>query len=296
MNRTKTSFGANGEQGRTASARQYVASDCVVFEGRCFCELIQQNAEKMLAEAVAANKKKIVIFGDCEDHYEETEKTLGAVMEAAGIEWVWFPEEVHDGYTDAAIPGFSETRIHNFAEAAQYAAMRKLADKMGKRVDDINSKIAEEKDLLAKYPTAAKIVSIESEDYSRFQKEPSAFEVLFGGQRPYRIVSKTPAIVLFNIEAQTGVLVTKAMNIKFTVPPAYNTVPGVALDILRGERKGREKGYTTGHGGSVRVKIGKDIVKLYCAPGAWTVGSHPELDTTDLNVSYVPMWERVFRD
>jgi len=279
--------------------RYYVADDCVVFEGdhvSC-CGKIVKVAREMVTKAAAAGKKKVVIFGDCDDYHEEHEIKLAEAMTAVGIEYVWFPHDVSNHETDA-ISGFFEMRIRCFQEAAQYATLRKMMGQVGHRILGIRDKIANEARLLVEYPLVASLVSIESDQHNDLCGRPSNWEIIFGGHRPHTLVSKVRAVALFNEETQSGILVTESAEIKFTVPPAYRhqgvDVPGFASDILQGRRKGRERGYTTEHGGSVRVDIGdgNTPVKLYCHPGVWMVKPHPELDTGDLNVRYVPMWER----
>lgn len=279
--------------------RMYAAEDCMVFIGQhfCCCGHFKDNAQLMATEAAKAGMTKVVIFGDCDDHYDGHEKALAEIMTSAGLESVWFPDEMAGEAlaedTLACAPAF----LQNFKDAEKHSKLRRMLGQAADRVRRLRYQIKDEARLLQEYPVVARLVSVEFEDWR--YGGPDDFEILFG-ERPDTLVSETNAVALFNVEKQTGVLVTEAKVIEFTVPPAYRDqgidVPGFKLDRLQ------EKGYLTGKGGSVRVKIGNPEyplvnpiheIKLYCHPGVFEIESHPELNTSNLNVSYEPMWHRV---
>lgn len=269
-----------------------VAEDCVVFAGRCICHQIKENAEVMIREAKAAGKTKIVIVGDCDDHNGREGKML-QVMSAAGMECKWLYEE--SCFLSHAMPNFSQTGIRRFAEADDFRKLRNLLEKIGRRVYDIEQKIASEPKLLAEYPVVAKVQAIESHDHndSHTYKGRAAFNTLFGSSLPNVLTSSVNAVMLLNPANNTGLLVTKSQEIKFTLarPQHFD------LNILQGRssKDPKREGYTKNNWGSVRINVGEGSTELsiYCDPGVWTVKPHPELDTTDPDIRYVPMWQRV---
>lgn len=274
-----------------------VAEDCVVFAGRCICHEIEKNAEVMIRKAKAAGKTKIVIVGDCEDHYGD-EKML-AIMANAGIECRWLYEE--SCYLRYAMPNFSQTGIRRFKEAESFRKLRNLLEKIGRRVWDIQQKIEREQKSLTEYPVVAKIQAIESHDHNsgysgttqKWLPGRLAFNTLFKTNVPDTLVSAVNAVMLFNPANNTGLLVTKSQEIQFSLARPHH----FSLDILQGRslKDPKREGYTKDNWGSVRVNVGEGSSELsiYCFPGVWKITPHPELNTMDPDVHYVPMWQRV---
>ncbi len=269
-----------------------VAEDCVVFAGRCICHQINKNAEVMIQKAKAAGKTKIVIVGDCDEHNGREGEML-QVMSAAGIECKWLYEETC--FLREVMPNFSQTGIRRFAEAEDFRKLRNLLDKIGRRVWDIKQKIKHESTLLAEYPVVAQVQAIESHDHN-FEYAAGEGTIVFNalfGHRANTLVSEVNSVVLFNLENKTGLIVTKSQRFDFS----FANPDDFELNIFQGKGKSQleRKGYTREGCGSIRVNVGKGSTELsiYCNPGVWTVKPHPELDVTDPDVHYVPMWKRV---
>lgn len=274
-----------------------VAEDCVVFAGRCICHEVAENAEVMIREAKAAGKTKVVIVGDCDSHHGDEE--MLAVMSNAGIECKWLYEE--SCFLWHAAPNFSETAIRRFEDAESFGKLRDLLEKIGRRVYDIQEKVKREQKPLAEYPVVAKVQAIESHDHNSdysgtTQKSlpgRTAFNTLFKTNVPDKLVSAVNAVMLFNPANNTGLLVTKSQEIQFSLARPHH----FSLDILRGRGATdyERRGYTKNNAGSIRISVGEGSSELsiYCFPGVWKITPHPELDTMDPDIHYVPMWQRV---
>jgi hypothetical protein len=166
---------------------------------------------------------------------------------------------------------------------------------MGRKVSNVKGQIKSEEWKLREYPIVAKIQSIESHQHSTshgdFTIGMGAFNTLFFGSVPLTLVSEVNAVMLLNPEKKEGLLVTKSQLLKFTL-----TRRGVDVDALQGRKPGNN--YSNGKdGGSLRISFGSELpeVSVYCEPGVWKIGPHPELQVMDPNVHYEPMWKRVVK-
>jgi hypothetical protein len=276
------------EIGDRLTVEMEIAEDCVVFAGTHLCHKIQKNAQSMVKETLAAGMKKMVIVGDCDDHSKGHEITLTNTMKDTGIEYVWLYNEC--SYIRSAAPDFSETGLRRFSEAKLFGQLRRTLHMIGCRIQEINHSIYREKELLKKYPVVARIQAIESHDHNYENKIPSgrlAFDALFGQKLPNKIVSNVNAVALFDKTGKNGVLVTKSKQITFSTWQYFEL--NKDLDTLR------KDGFTKDKHGSIRINIGEGApeISLYCLPGEWKIKTHPELDVTDPDVHYIPMWQRV---
>lgn len=271
-----------------------VAEDCVVIAGNFCPAVVDMNL--LIQEVKATGKTKVVIVGDCHEsdhHFAVYGEEVIDTLTAAGIECKWL--EGGFGNTERIMPSFSHLAINTFAEAEDFRKLRNLLRKVGQRVRDIDEKIEREAKLLAEYPVVAQVQAIESHDHNfEWKAGPGvqAFNALFG-KRPDKLVSEVNATVLFNLDSKTGVIVTKSQEFRFSMvrPEQFD------IDAFHGTttKETRRKGYTREGIGSIRVNVGQGSTELsiYCNPGVWTVKPHPELDVTDPDVHYVPMWKRV---
>lgn len=270
-----------------------VAEDCVVFAGTCLCHQLAANAETMIKETIAAGMTKIVIVGDCDDHESVHEDELAEIMQAAGMQYVWLWNNCE--FINELTSGFSSTAVKQFAAAEDFGKLRDLLDSMGRKVYDVKQQIKFEDWKLREYPIVAKIQSIESHNHSTshgdFTIGTGAFNTLFFGSVPRTLVSEVNAVMLLNPEKEEGLLVTKSQLLKFTL-----TRESVDVDALQGRKPGDN--YSNGKGGgSLKISFGPGVpeVSVYCEPGVWKIGSHPELQVMDPNVHYEPMWKRVVK-
>jgi hypothetical protein len=247
----------------------------------------------MIEETVAAGMKKVVVVGDCDDHDVWHEEKLTEIMTAAGIEHIWLSEAA--SFIHEMMPGWSETAVKQFDAAQDFGKLRDLINNMGRKVYDVKSQIKSEDWKLREYPVVVKIQSIESHNHFTSHGDytigTGAFNTLFFGSVPRTLVSEVNAVMLLNPEKKEGLLVTKSQLLKFTL-----TRESVDVDALQGRKPGDN--YSKGKGGgSLKISFGPGVpeVSVYCEPGVWKIGPHPELQVMDPNIHYEPMWKRVVK-
>lgn len=270
-----------------------VADDCVVIAGN-FCP-VTIDLNELIREVKVAGKDKVVIVGDCHTERDHRVANFGEkvinTFAMAGIECKW----LEGLYLHNVESGFSDTHINTFDEAESFRKLRRMLQNMETKVSEVKRRIGVDARVLSEYPVVTKVQAIESHDHNKeyvVGSGVSAFNVLFG-QRPDTLVSEVNTVVLLNLEEKSGLIVTKSQHIKFTFaqPIDPNTLYGIGEE----GKEWKKRGYTRDGCGSIRVNVGKGSTELsiYCHPGVWTVQPHPELDTTNPDVRYVPMWQRV---
>jgi hypothetical protein len=275
---------------------EVAGSDFLLFTTSCCChheEGTRLVADEIIRQAKAKKVTKVALKGGCSDIHPKPLDWFLKTLEEEGLELVWFDRNGLSEFVISKyiVPFTIQIRTWEDVKAIDGTLGHLVA--AARRVNEMQERIENEGKLLSQYPLICKIGSIEWHPGNLHNSQ------LFGGQmnefadlfQPDRqdVVSRTQAVALFDPETFTGVLMAKARAIRFEVVEnyRYGGSENFANRLIEGLHE-------PSHGSlRIRLKGGQHQISLYVLKGQWTIKPHPEVDPSNPEIKFVPMWQRI---
>lgn len=239
----------------------------------------------MIRHLASHKLHRAVIVGGCKNGNIHHVNEVILQMRQAGIDCVWIAwnllqVELIERYF-FPIP----TEFASWQEVLHWRMIMPHLQKAVGRIEQINQKIAHEKQLLADYPMVCKVSRVS------FRIDPKV-RILLGLIRD-TFDSPTNVLLLANPQRREGVLLTKSEKFPFVFKiPLVD--PFSAADELR---------KTLFAGGMITVSVmptewkqvmdKNDTLGVTIEPGNWEVSPHPNLDVANVDLHHTPIWQRI---